>query len=164
MKTIVAGLVIFVSIFLSKKMTEVEETIMIKSAEEKFMKILEEEGILFPRIVLAQAILETRFFSSKICLENHNLFGMKASSRRINSGSLHGHAYYEHKPHKGNCNIECYRLSIRDYAAWQKVRMKREINTEQEYLDFLNNLPGGMRYAEDPEYTNKLKLIIKQLL
>ena len=33
-------------------------------------------GILYPKIVLAQAILETGWFSSSVCRNKHNLFGL----------------------------------------------------------------------------------------
>ena len=33
-------------------------------------------GILYPKIVLAQAILETGWFRSSVCLNKHNLFGL----------------------------------------------------------------------------------------
>ena len=33
-------------------------------------------GILYPKIVLAQAILETGWFRSSVCMNKHNLFGL----------------------------------------------------------------------------------------
>lgn len=121
-----------------------------KKKIDRVIEIMEEIGIRFPRIVFCQMVLETGSFSSSIYRFNHNPFGMKESSRNWDSGSQKGHAYY-HSLHE----------AMMDYADWQKSWSRsRQAKTEKEYLAFLNDLNGkGLRYAEDPLYTDKLLLL-----
>lgn len=49
-------------------------------------KVLEQYHVKYPRIVIAQALLETGYFTSRVCWECKNLFGL----RRPSDGS-----YYE---------------------------------------------------------------------
>lgn len=116
---------------------------------DMFESIMEQLGINCPEVVMAQIVLETNYLTSKIFLDNHNLFGMKESSRDYDIGSQHGHALYP------NTNA-----SLLDYRAWQKIMGGHKCKTNEEYLYFLDHLPGGRRYAEDPLYTQKLKKII----
>lgn len=37
---------------------------------------IKKNGILYPKVVLAQAILETGWFTSPLCRDRHNLFGL----------------------------------------------------------------------------------------
>jgi flagellum-specific peptidoglycan hydrolase FlgJ len=142
----------------AEKRREAEQVKIAQNAIDVWLDILTEEGVLFPGVALAQIMLETGVWSSKIYKENHNMFGMKASSRNFHIGSKHGHANYPHNPHSGSCKIECYLPSIKDYAAWQRQMIgNRKIETNEEYLHFLDNLPGNRRYAEDPAYTRKLR-------
>ena len=106
---------------------------------------LVELNVKFPDIVYAQARLETNGFKSKIFLENHNMFGMKKSTRRAstNKGEQFGHAYYDN-----------WRESVLDYALWQ-CKYLSQINSRAEYLEYLK-----ANYAEDPNYYNKLLKII----
>lgn len=117
-----------------------------KFSEEKLIEKLKELDIKFPYIVLAQSILETGNFQSKIFKENKNLFGMKQAQSRINlaKGTQNNHAYYE-----------TYDESILDYAFYS-CKYLSDINTEEKYLNYLS-----LSYAEDPNYINRLKNIIK---
>lgn len=100
-------------------------------------------------IVLSQAIIESRHFTSKLFKENNNLFGMKHPSRRPTTSlySYNGYAYYESID-------DC----ILDYLLWQLWGNKHKLS-DKEYLS-----EGLSGYAEDPNYkdlnlkiSNKLK-------
>jgi hypothetical protein len=117
---------------------------------------LEKIGIKFPNVVRAQIALETRWLSSIIYKENNNMFGMKESSRDWDCGSNRGHAKYP------SCLYSLY-----DYRDWQKMRFEQAQRkgmkipiTEEEYIFFLQHLPGGGAYAEDPLYPSKLRYIM----
>jgi len=83
---------------------------------------------------------------------------MKHNNRGYSIGEKNGHASYRTAED-----------SYRDYAAWQrKLLNSKKIGSEEEYLQALDNLPAppwkpGSRYAEDLQYTNKLRGIIKEL-
>lgn len=113
---------------------------------ENFKELIVELNIRFPHIVYAQAIEETGYFTSTIFRENNNLFGMKEPVIRATTavGTHRGHAHYSN-----------WMNSVKDYALWQSS-MARGINSEEEYLLMLDKI-----YAENPNYINNLKNIIK---
>lgn len=80
------------------------------------------------KIVLAQARLETGNFTSKGCRVHHNLFGIKHNGK---------YARYH-----------TWQDSVKDYKKRISSRYKGG-----DYLLFLKRI----KYAKDPEYTNKLK-------
>ena len=116
-----------------------------KFTEEKLIVLLKELNVKFPHIVMAQSMVETGYWESKIFKENHNLFGMKQARVRINTagGTHNGHAFY-------NDWIE----SVYDYAFYQ-CRYMSSIKTEGEYFAYLSKT-----YAEDSNYISKLKNVI----
>ena len=115
-------------------------------SEEKLIRKLKELNIRYPHIVLAQAKLESNNYSSRIFIDNHNLFGMKEARMRINlaKGTQHSHAYYG-----------TWQESVLDYAFWMATYGSK-CKTEQQYYNLLNG------YAEDPNYQAKLKSIINK--
>lgn len=131
-----------------ENLTEYEKELLVidlqrdEFSEEKLIELLIKLKVKFPHIVLAQARLETGKYKSKIFRENHNLFGMKEASRRINTavGTQYNHAYYEH-----------WRESVYDYAFYQ-CRYFGSVSSESQYISSL-----GQSYAEDPDYVQKLK-------
>ena len=118
-----------------------------KFGKEKLVEELKRLNIKFPYIVMAQSIIETGHWKSKIFKENHNLFGMKQANVRINtaSGTQHNHAYYE-----------TWMESIYDYAFYQ-CRYLGGIRTEAEYYAYL-----GSSYAEAPNYISAIKSTIEK--
>jgi hypothetical protein len=118
-----------------------------KFGEDKLVEELKRLNIKFPYIVMAQSIIETGHWKSKIFKENHNLFGMKQANVRINtaSGTQHNHAYYE-----------TWMESIYDYAFYQ-CRYLGGIRTEAEYYAYL-----GSSYAEAPNYISAIKSTIEK--
>lgn len=113
----------------------------------KLINLIKIMSVEHPHIVLAQSILETRYWKSKIFKENNNLFGMKrARSRPTTSiGVKNNHAYYE-----------TWRESLYDYMIYQSTYLS-EYKSESEYLDYL-----GRNYAQDPNYVKSLSYIIEK--
>ena len=94
-------------------------------------------GILYPKIVLAQAILETGWFRSSVCLNKHNLFGL--TNPRTGK-------YYE---------FNHWTESVRAY--YTKVQYKYKGGNYLLWLDKIG-------YAEDPNYWVEIISILKMLL
>lgn len=91
-------------------------------------------GILYPKIVLAQAILETGWFRSSVCKNKHNLFGL--TNPRTGK-------YYE---------FNHWTESVRAY--YTKVQYKYKGGN---YLFWLDEIG----YAEDLNYISSLIRILK---
>ncbi len=127
------------------------------SVVDSFEMLITDVGIRHPKVVLAQMVHETNWFTSRIYHENKNYFGMKYNTRGYSIGIHRGHAKYS-----------SYEDSLLDYAAWQRrvlALSKKRITTDEEYLKLLDNLPicKNCRYAEDPKYTKSILLRMTQL-
>lgn len=109
------------------------------------LKIMNQIGIAYPDIVLAQARLETGNFTSKVFKENNNLFGMKLPRVRNTTaiGEQNSHADYA-----------SWRQSIADYKLWQDDVIVG-IKSKRQYLSYLSK-----NYAEDKKYIHKLKQML----
>ena len=118
-----------------------------KFTKEKFVSELKRLNIKHPHIVMAQSIIETGHWGSKVFKENHNLFGMKQANVRINTavGTQNNHAYYE-----------TWMESIYDYAFYQ-CRYLGGIKTEAEYYTYL-----GKSYAENEDYVKIIKSAVEK--
>jgi len=116
-------------------------------SQDKMVSLMKELNIKYPHIVMAQSLIETGHFDSKIFHENHNLFGMKQARTRVTTaqGTQYNHAYYEN-----------WRESVYDYAFYQ-CRYLSGLKTEEEYLAYL-----GRSYAEDPNYLSKIRSLVKK--
>ena len=118
-----------------------------KFSEENLIEEISKLNFKYPHIVLAQAILETGNYESKIFKENNNLFGMKEARVRLNlaKGTQFGHAYYDD-----------WKESLTDYALWYSTFAYKCKNEDQLYT-LLNQ-----QYAEANYYPQALKRIIKK--
>ncbi len=131
--------------------TDTEKVLIIEEHnsfnEDKLIEEISKLNFKFPHIVLAQAILETGNYGSKIFKENNNLFGMKEARVRLNlaKGTQFGHAYYDD-----------WKESLTDYALWYSTFAYKCKNEKQLYK-LLNK-----QYAEANYYPQALKRIIKK--
>ena len=118
-----------------------------KFTEEKFITLINELNLRFPHIVMAQALLETGNFKSKVFLQNNNCFGMKQAQVRVNTakGTSLNHAYYD-----------TWLESVYDYAFYQ-CRYMSKTSSENEYYAALD-----ASYAEASKYSETLKGIVEK--
>lgn len=102
--------------------------------KEGLLFVLIEKEVLFPEIVYAQAILETGNFTSNLCINKNNLFGLYNSKRK---------EFY---------SFEKWEDSVDAYKKYIQYKYKGG-----DYFKFLDSIG----YAEDPNYIKKLKIILK---
>lgn len=103
-------------------------------------------GIKFPDVALAQAILESGNFKSKLAKENNNLFGMRLA--RVRETTAKGQKY-------GYANYLSWKDSVKDYKLWQDSVLKNKKNmTRTQYLSYLNRI-----YSETPNYISRIRFI-----
>jgi hypothetical protein len=102
---------------------------------ERLYEACDYYNIQYPDIVIAQAILESGFFKSNICVEHNNLFGLYNS--RIKE--------YYHFDHWAE-SVKAYR---------DKVQYKYEGGDYYEWLQEIG-------YAEDTLYIPKVKNLVKK--
>ena len=116
--------------------SEEQPSFFSKSPQEGLMEALEYYGVKHPQIVHAQAILETGYFKSDLCLNRNNLFGLYNSKK---------HRYY---------TFGHWTESVVAYLNYVQYRYK----PPNDYYKFLSDIG----YAEDPDYINKLKVIVSK--
>lgn len=116
-------------------------------SEQDLVAYLKELNVKYPYIVLAQAKLETGNFTSLVFKQNNNLFGMKQAKQRATTckGTFFNHAKYN-----------SWKDSVLDYALYSSKHLNK-ISSEEQYISYL-----GEHYAQDPNYSSKLKKIIKK--
>ena len=105
----------------------------------------------YKKIVIAQAILETGWFTSKNFKVNNNLFGMKTPYTRVTTAdsSINGYAHYSK-----------WELSVIDYYLMISVRNDIiNIKTEAEYYRYVDRIYSEVGIS----YSNQLKQIIEKL-
>lgn len=102
-----------------------------QSPEEGLIEALDYYGIQYPQIVHAQALLETGHFTSRICKEYNNLFGLYNST-------IGNYYSFEHWSDSV--------IAYRDFVQYK-------YNGDTDYYTFLIDLP----YATDPDYIRKIK-------
>ena len=119
----------------------------VKFSQDNLVKELKRLNVRFPHIVLAQSILETGHWESRIYQENNNLFGMKQARARATTakGTQLGHAYYDD-----------WKESVTDYALYQAAYLNK-LRTEKKYLNYLDK-----NYAEAKNYDKNLITIIER--
>ena len=105
-----------------------------------------EQGLEFPDIVFAQAVLESGHFKSKIFKKNKNLFGMKYPSKResFSLGKKYGYSVYEF-----------WEDSVEDYYLYQEFIFNNKKISRSQYLSKLDRT-----YASKKGYSKKLQVII----
>lgn len=158
--SVVVIIMFFKTLDIDRKVNKIDDIVVIKDtvylpikydvvefSPEEFYASINESGIKFPKVVMAQAILESGNFKSELFKQNSNPFGMmRPRQRPTTSIDKEQYAKYEHWKH-----------SILDYWIWQHSYAKT-IKNEEEYLNLLQSI-----YAEDKNYTKKLKRIMRRL-
>lgn len=104
-------------------------------SEENLYAELIAQGVQFPEIVQAQAVLETGHFKSYACKAQNNLFGLRKLDGTYMS--------FEHWT---------------DAVAAYKKYIQRWKHPPSNYYHYLDSLG----YAEDKTYVEKVKQIVKQ--
>ena len=113
-----------------------------KSPQEGLMEALEYYGVKHPQIVYAQAVLESNWFKSGLCVNGNNLFGLYNSKER--------------KYH----TFDHWAKSVEAYVKLVQYKYKGDYDKPpDEYYKFLENIG----YAEDTLYISKLRRIVNQL-
>lgn len=97
-------------------------------------------GIIHPKIVVAQSILETGYYKSNICIKYNNIFGLYDSYQK---DYFKFNYWWE--------SVEAYRNKV-------QCKLGKNYCSEEEYYKFLEELP----YATDPNYVSKLQKIISK--
>lgn len=97
---------------------------------------IKKNGIKYPKIVLAQAILETGWFKSSVCRNKHNLFGLTNPRTKD---------YYE---------FSHWTESVAAYHSKVQYRYK-----SGNYLLWLKKIG----YAEDPGYIRAIIRVLRQI-
>lgn len=100
------------------------------------LKEIEKNGIKYPKIVLAQAILETGWFKSSVCRNKNNLFGLTNPRTKT---------YYE---------FDHWTESVKAYYTKVQYRYKGG-----NYLLWLRDIG----YAEDKGYIQAIIRVLKQI-
>lgn len=111
-----------------------KDSVNIALNDDSLLKELQARNIAHPKIVLAQAKLETGNYTSKVCLTHNNLFGLRKAD-----GS-----YYK---------FNHWKESVQAYKDYVQYKYQPPSN----YYKFLEDIG----YAEDKSYTDKLKRIVK---
>ena len=119
------------------KNIEKSKSFMTKSIEEGIDEALIYYDIKYPDIVKAQAILETGNYTSNLCVNHNNLFGLYDSKNK---------RYYSYKH---------WYESIEDY----KRLIQSKYDNNKYYYEFLEDI----KYASDKKYVSKLKEIVKEM-
>ena len=160
MKNLIKILIVLITIgntfWLTRLQTKPQELVIYRidqvNQDSTFSLVNLEEYILqlnmyYPKVVIAQAIIESGHFNSKIFKENNNLFGMREAKQRhsIAIGSKNGYAVYNN-----------WKESVIDYAFYQKTYLSK-LN-QDEYIKAIQK-----RHCSDKNYTKLLNQIIKQL-
>lgn len=105
---------------------------------------IKKNGIKYPKIVLAQAILETGWFKSSVCRNKHNLFGLTNPRTKDYYGFNH---WTE--------SVKAYYTKVQ-YRYYQK---NKKIKGDVDYLIWLRDLG----YAEDKGYVRAIIRVLRTL-
>lgn len=105
---------------------------------------IKRNGIRHPKIVLAQAILETGWFRSLLCRDRHNLFGLTNPK----TGKYFEFGHWTE-------SVRAYYTKVQ-YKYYQK---DKKIKSDVDYLIWLRDLP----YALDRNYIKYILSVMKNL-
>lgn len=119
-----------------KKTSVIDDSNLPELTIPNLLAEIKKNGIKYPKIVLAQAILETGWFKSSVCRNKHNLFGLTNPRTKT---------YYE---------FNHWAESVKAYYTKVQYRYKGG-----NYLLWLRDIG----YAEDKGYIRAIIKVLKQL-
>jgi flagellum-specific peptidoglycan hydrolase FlgJ len=112
----------------------------VSQTTSEVLKELKKQDVKFPEIVLAQSLLETGWYQCTSCsIDVNNLFGLYNSKEK---------EYFKYNNWKES--IGGYKRGV------QYKYFKKEY---KDYYQFLDDI----EYASDPQYTIKLRKLVKKL-
>lgn len=126
------NLLIFIFIVVSRIGYSIPENNADTVTVFKVYKYIKCIGILYPEIVLRQAIWETGWFKSKHVLEKNNIFGFRHTKKYM--------------------SFETWKACVDYYKTWQ---LRKYTNIEEDYYAFLIRV----KYATSTKYISSLKSI-----
>lgn len=119
-----------------KKTSVIDDSNLPELTIPNLLAEIKKNGIKYPKIVLAQAILETGWFKSSVCRKKHNLFGLTNPRTKT---------YYE---------FNHWTESVKAYYTKVQYRYKGG-----NYLLWLRDIG----YAEDKGYIRAIIKVLKQI-
>ena len=136
---------VILGIFLLSFTLEKEEAELNK---ENLWRTIVDQGIKFPDLVFAQALLESGDLRSSLCVKSNNLFGMKMPTKRetVAKPGKKDYAKYDH-----------WVQSVRDYKLLQEYLFRKREYTRSEYVEMLSR-----RYSETGDYVNRVRRVLKE--
>ena len=135
LETILDSINTVIDVYKANKVSK--SSFMTKSIEEGIDEALIYYDIKYPDIVKAQALLETGNYTSNLCVNHNNLFGLYDNKNK---------RYYSYKH---------WYESIEDY----KRLIQSKYDNNKYYYEFLEDI----KYASDKKYVSKLKEIVKEM-
>lgn len=130
------SIVVLDTLTTKEKTQKVKDSDKVSLNDKTLYKELKAKGIAHPKIVLAQAKLETGNYTSKVYLTHNNLFGLRKSN-----GS-----YYK---------FNHWTESVKAYKDYVQYKYQ----SSKDYYQFLKDIG----YAEDKLYIEKIKEIVNQV-
>lgn len=121
---------------IKKDATGVDKSDKVSLNDKSLLNELKTKGIAHPKIVLAQAKLETGNYTSRVCLTYNNLFGLR-------------------KPDGSYYRFNHWRESVKAYKNYVQYKYQ----PPNDYYQFLTDIG----YAEDGAYIRKVKEIANQV-
>ena len=137
---------LFVLTSSSDKIEESNEDINSRFSREALIEEIKCHNFKYPDLILAQAILESGHFKSRVFKENNNAFGMRQPRKRFTlcKGSNLNHGVYDN-----------WKVSVEDRMIYDTLYLKDMSRIQ--YLKFLDNV-----YCKSGDYSGKLETIIKK--
>lgn len=113
--------------------------------KENFVKYLKDKGIKYQDIVIAQSILESDNFRSRIFKENNNLFGMTKAEHRASTALPSKSKYAKYVN---------WQSSVDDFLLFQ---LSIKCDTREQYIRFIKN-----NYSTNKSYLKMIYFRIKK--
>jgi len=127
-------------------------TMFIVPTKEDVWSEIKNSGVKHPRVVFAQAVIESGGFKSILAKECNNLFGMRIPKKRPTL------AVKRCKNKLGFATFDSWQESVYDYLLYQKyiLRNKQKM-TDEQYLRHI-----AKTYASNPEYVSVILKTMKK--